>query len=345
MVPQSIIKSFGFNDSCVIQSYGSGHIHRTYKVEDGKKNYILQRINHYVFKQPDLISKNIRFASEYLSNHYPDYLFLSALKSTDGFDSVVDSEGYSWRLFPFIQNTKTVNEVSSVEQAFEAANGFAALSAKLSGCDPAMFSPTIDRFLDLNLRFEQFEAALRNATQDRMLQAENEISLCRHYAFLNRQYEELVSSGKLKLRITHNDTKINNILFSKQTGKVVCVIDLDTLMPGYFIYDLGDMVRTFVSPVSEEETDLSKVVFRKEIYSALVGGYLSEMNEVLSSDEKEAIPFAGLMMTYITALRFLADFLSGDVYFSTSYDGQNLNRAKNQLKLLEILFQEIGIKK
>jgi len=151
----------------------------------------------------------------------------------------------------------------------------------------------------------------------------------------------LIQSGKLKLRVVHNDTKINNILFDTRSNKAVAVIDLDTLMPGYFIYDLGDIVRTFVSPVSEEETDLTKVAFRFPFYQKLLEGYLSEMDDCLTDDEKKAIPFAGLMMTYIMAIRFLADYLNGDIYYNTEYPGQNLVRASNQLRLLALIKQNV----
>ena len=156
-----------------------------------------------------------------------------------------------------------------------------------------------------------------------------------------KKYDNLIQSGALKLRIVHNDTKINNILFDSITGQTICAIDLDTLMPGYFIYDLGDMVRTFVSPVSEEEKDVTKISFRKDIYDALTNGYLSQMNDVMSAEEKSAIPFSGLMMTYIMALRFLADYLNGDVYYHTVYPGQNLVRAKNQFRLLQVLSENV----
>ncbi|MDH4058127.1 MAG: aminoglycoside phosphotransferase family protein [Cyclobacteriaceae bacterium] len=341
MIPQSVLQAFGFSASCTIQSIGSGHIHKTLRVEESKKSFILQCVNHFVFNEPEVISRNIQHAGGYLNKHYPEYLFLSMLKTTKGFDMAVDEEGYSWRAFPFIENTKTFDEVSKPEQAFEAAKGFARLTKNLSGCDPSVFTPTIDRFHDLGWRYEQFEASLKNALVDRLDQAQIEIATCNHFFFLVDQYKNLISSGNLILRITHNDTKINNILFDNNTGKAVCVIDLDTLMPGFFIYDLGDMVRTFVSPVSEEETDLTEVVFREEMYTALLDGYLQEMGGFLSVKEKLAIPFAGPMMTYIMALRFLADFLIGDVYYTTSYKGQNLNRAKNQLKLLEVLLKNI----
>ena len=157
------------------------------------------------------------------------------------------------------------------------------------------------------------------------------------------KYTDLISRGILRHRITHNDTKINNILVDTSTHDAVCVIDLDTLMPGYFIYDVGDMIRTFVPPVNEEAVDTNEITFRKPIYDAVVDGYLSHMGDRLTDEEKKLFPFAGTMMTYIMALRFITDFLKGDVYYQVTYSGQNLVRAKNQLKLLEVLIGSVGV--
>lgn len=337
MIPPLVLQAYGFDETCQVQVFGSGHIHKTFKISNGEKNFILQRINKFVFKKPELITRNIRLASQYLATHHPHYLFLYFIKTRDGADTITDNEGYPWRLFPFIENTVTINEISSTTQAYEAAKGFGEFAKNLGGCDPAKFARPIERFHDLSLRYEQFEAAMQQTSAERLRLADTAVTLSKQFRYLVDQYGKLISGKSLKLRITHNDTKINNILFDTTTHKAVCVIDLDTLMPGYFIYDLGDMVRTFVSPASEAERDHSRVVFRKEIYDALVEGYLSEMSEELSAEEKAAIPFSGMMMTYIIGLRFLTDFLNGDVYFSTSYPLQNLDRAKNQLTLLEIL--------
>ena len=254
---------------------------------------------------------------------------------------VYDEEGYPWRLMPYFKNSITINEVGTPLEAYEAARGFAQLTKNLSGCDVSKFKPTIDRFHDLNWRFEQFKDALAGAKPDRLERATEAIQACQDFSYLVDEYSNLIADGFLKLRVMHNDTKINNILFDSQSRKVVCVIDLDTLMPGYFIYDLGDMIRTFVSPVSEEEQDLAKIIFRKDIYDALLQGYLSEMKSELSEKEIQVIPFAGCMMTYIMALRFLADYLNGDIYYSIAYEGQNLVRATNQLNLLEKLRRQL----
>jgi Ser/Thr protein kinase RdoA (MazF antagonist) len=187
------------------------------------------------------------------------------------------------------------------------------------------------------LRFNQFQHAVANASGERLEIAKDDIKDCQEFFFLVKEYESLINTGAMPLRIMHNDTKISNILFDQNTRKAVCVIDLDTLMPGYFIYDLGDMIRTFVSPVSEEERDLNKIVIRKPIYDSLLKGYLSEMDGVLKDEERKAVDFSGKMMTYIMALRILADYLNGDIYYNTTYPRQNLVRAKNQISLLKKL--------
>lgn len=334
-VDQSILQSFGLNPrDFIIERIGTGHIHQTFRLA-GPSQYVLQRVNKNVFKQPEIIASNLRLTSDYLRKHFPEYLFLRCVPSTDNQDIVYDKEDFPWRLFPFIENTTTLNSVETTDEAYSAAREFARLTRCLDRIEAGKFQESIPQFHDLVWRYQQFESALLGAATERLQLADDCIEASQRMYYLVERYWGLISSESLKLRITHNDTKINNILFDATTRKAVCVIDLDTLMPGYFIYDLGDMVRTFVSPVSEEEKDVSKIVFRKEMYDALLAGYLSEMSSVMSQKEREAIPFAGKMMTYIMALRFLADFLNGDTYYHTTYPRQNLVRARNQFMLLQ----------
>ncbi|MEQ8364725.1 MAG: aminoglycoside phosphotransferase family protein [Cyclobacteriaceae bacterium] len=330
-----VLQAYGLNPSELsIERINSGHINYTYKVLPG---YVLQRINKNVFLNPEVLSNNLREASSFLQQNTPDYLFLHAIKTLSGTELFFDEEGYPWRLFPYFEDTATINEVETVEQAYSAAKAFGLLSRQLSGCDISKFEETIPKFHDLSLRYDQFQKSLLEASNERKDLAGNLIDRYVHYNYLVSQYNTLIQSNQLQLRITHNDTKINNVLFERGTDNVVCVIDLDTLMPGYFIYDLGDMIRTFVSPASEEETDVSKVMVRKKIHQAILDGYLSEMDGILSSDEKLAIPLAGSIMTYMIGLRFLTDFLNGDTYYQTSYPHQNRDRATNQLHLLTLL--------
>ena len=330
-----VLSSFELDaERLTIQRIDTGHINYTYKVEP---NWILQRINIKVFRNPEIISSNLRAAEDHLKQNAPDYLFLAAIKNKSGQDMVYDLDGYPWRLFPFINNTITINEVGNTGQAYEAAKAFGKLTKLLNGCDVSLFQETIPKFHSLPLRYLQFDQAITSAKPERI---EESKKLCEAYTkfnYLVKDFENLIESGQLKLRITHNDTKINNVLFDSETKKVICVIDLDTLMPGYFIYDLGDMIRTFVSPAAEDEKDLSKVRVRKEIHQAILDGYLSEMDDILTSDEKNAIPMAGPMMTYMIGLRFLIDYLNGDTYYQIAYPMHNLDRAANQLRLLENL--------
>ena len=337
----TILQSFGLHSAdYTIERIGTGHINQTYKLI-GPTCYVIQRVNKNVFKEPDIIASNLRLAADYLRSNFPDYPFLRSIPTFAKTEMTYDAEGFPWRLFPYLENTTTIDKVDSAAEAHSAAREFARLTRYLGKIDVFGFRETIPRFHDLAWRYQQFEQALADTTDERKNKARLSIALCQGYYNLVEHYHQLISNEALIQRITHNDTKINNILFDASTRKAVCVIDLDTLMPGYFIYDLGDMVRTFVSPVSEEERDYTKIVFRREIYEALLDGYLSQMDEVMSAEEKSAIPFAGKMMTYIMALRFTTDFLNGDVYYRTDYAGQNLARAGNQLRFLEILMGEV----
>jgi Ser/Thr protein kinase RdoA (MazF antagonist) len=339
---QSVLQAFGLSLSDYqCERITAGHINYTYKLS-GSRSFILQRVNKNVFKNPEVIATNLRHASNHLAKNHPDYFFSGGIRAKNGEDMVYDEEGFLWRLFPYVENTITINKVETEEEGFRAAQGFGKLSAYLWDCDVKSFQETIPRFHDLSLRFDQFQNALQNSTDERREKAKVTIELALQNAHLVDRYNKLIQSKQLTLHVMHNDTKINNILFDSASRQVVGVIDLDTLMPGYFIYDLGDMIRTFVSPVDEEEKDLTKILFRKNICDALIEGYFSAMGNCLGTEQKSLAPFSGYMMTYIMALRFLADYLNGDVYYQTHYEGQNLTRAANQLQLLSVL--EIALK-
>lgn len=324
-------------DTFRVERISSGHINLTYLLTGPSSAFVLQRINSQVFRSPGIVSNNIRLAKEYLAARHPEYLFIAPLPSSGGEYMVFDHAGHPWRLFPYVPNTYTIDTVETVEQAFRASEAFGKLGRLLRGCDVSAFGNTIDRFHDLAWRFEQLEQALSAATDLRKEQAQHEIQTALSYKHLVDRYQQLVTGGSLSIGIFHNDTKINNVLFDRATGNTVAVIDLDTLMPGYFIYDLGDLVRTIVSQVSEEGNDFRQISVRRPFLDAVVDGYLGEMGQCLSGEEKSNVSFAGLMMTYIMALRFLADYLRGDTYYRTTYPGQNLVRAGNQLTLLRQL--------
>jgi hypothetical protein len=330
----TILEQFGLqaNDYQIIE-FGSGLINHTWKVS-GTKNYILQQLNSYVFKQPEAIAKNLALLEGYLKRTNPNYLFVAPLWSPSGDNLVKGGDGEYYHLFPFIDNSVTINAVEQPKQAFEAARQFGNFTFLLRDFDPQQLQVTIPNFHNLELRFNQFKDACVNATKDRMKIAADEVK----EIYSNREilfiYEDIVAHKKLPERVIHHDTKISNVLFDSK-GNGLCVIDLDTVMPGYYISDAGDMLRTYLSPVDEEEKDFDRIRIDKDCFYAVYNGYFSVMVDELTVAEKQYFIYSGKYMMYMQAIRFLTDFLNGDVYYHTIYPGQNLVRAQNQLTLLK----------
>lgn len=343
---ENILKEFGIENNASVRPFGSGLINNTWLISYKSRGFILQRINDNVFKKPLDIATNIRLIDEYLEENHPDYLFATPYKTSNGNDLAVTSEGY-FRLFPFIKKSHTTDVVNSPSQAFEAARQFGRFTNVLSGFPVEKLKFTIPDFHNLPLRHSQFEFAVQNGNKERINEATETIN------FLKDQHEIVTISEKIntnpgfKKRVTHHDSKISNVLFD-ENDKGLCVIDLDTVMPGYFISDVGDMMRTYLSPVSEEEKDLGKIEIREEYFKAIADGYLSEMRNELTEIEKGHFVYAGKFMVYMQALRFLTDHLNNDIYYGAKYEGHNFMRAKNQSVLLkkiiekERLLQEIA---
>jgi thiamine kinase-like enzyme len=330
-----ILEIFDFNPGeCEIEPLNVGLINTTQIVTNVQTNkrYILQKINTNVFKSPQNISYNILTIGKYLKSRCPDYLFTYPVLTSYGKD-MISYEGAYYRMFPYIENSKTYTTLSHPDYAFEAAKQFGAFTSVLSGLDIRDLKITIADFHNLELRFKQFEEA-SSKTITRTEIAQNEILFLKNNISIVDQYRKAVNSDVFRLRVTHHDTKISNVLFN-QDSKGLCVIDLDTVMPGYFISDVGDMCRTYLSAYSEEEKDLSNVNVRTEYFEAIAKGYLSEMNNNLTGEEKEYFVYAGEFIIYMQALRFLTDYLNEDVYYQVTYPEQNLVRAKNQIKLLQ----------
>jgi Ser/Thr protein kinase RdoA (MazF antagonist) len=331
---KTVLKQYGFDEAdCVITQFGSGLINSTWLIEHGQKKYILQRINHDIFLHPEYIAFNIRVIGDHLQQHFPGYLFAHPCISIEGEEMIKVWESY-FRMFPFIEGSHTIDTVENPGQAYEAAKQFGRFTKLLSGLDATELKITLPDFHDLSLRYRQFETALETGNKERIHRSKELIAVIKQNKSIVDQYENCKKD--LKIRCTHHDTKISNVLFD-QAGKGLCVIDLDTVMPGYFISDVGDMMRTYLCPVSEEEKELSKIVVRKEFYDAIVDGYLSEMGAELSEKEKQYFHFAGIFMIYMQALRFLTDHLNDDAYYGAKYEGHNFIRAANQLTLLQKL--------
>ncbi|WP_428329412.1 phosphotransferase enzyme family protein [Mucilaginibacter sp.] len=329
-----ILSRFGLTPAKYnIQPFGSGLINYTLRVFGNGEDYILQKINSNVFKSPDDIAKNLALIQAYLKQTNPGYFFVGALPSTTGDFLIKSKTDEFYRLFPFVKGSKTIDFISEPKEAFEAARQFGKFTYMLKDFEAAKLHYTLADFHNLKLRFEQFKAACQNASQTRLNDAAAEIKeVYNHYDIL-QTYNELMDNNQLPVRVIHHDTKISNVLFdAAQNG--LCVIDLDTIMPGYFLSDVGDMMRTYLSPANEEESDLSKVQIRENIFSAICNGYLSEMGSILNETEKQHFIFSGKFMIYMQAIRFLTDFLNGDIYYEVKYPEHNLTRAKNQFRLL-----------
>lgn len=331
---RSVLNTYGLNDFR-LEKIENGLINNTWKVITPEKEFILQQINQNVFKNPADIAHNISLIANHLHHFHPDYRFISPLISKDG-NEMVYLDGEYFRLFPFVTGSHSKEVVETPDQAYEAARQFGRFTRMLSCMDAANLNITIPHFHDLEFRYEQFLLSLKKGNNQRKNESGVFIEQLLQYSDIVTEYIRLKSNPEFKARVIHHDTKISNVLFDS-ADKGMCVIDLDTVMSGYFISDLGDMMRTYLSPVNEEEKDFTKIVVRNEFYKALVQGYLSEMKSELTDTEKKYLFYAGKFMIYMQAFRFLTDYINNDKYYGAAYPGQNFVRAGNQLMLLKKL--------
>ena len=324
----------------IIKPFGTGLINNTWTIDDdGDKKYILQRINHKVFNTPEHIAANIDLIAEWLKKNHPSYKFVVPVATRDGRTLVYrEGEGY-FRLFPFVKNSHTIDVVRTPDQAFEAASQFGKFTRSLEGIDVTNLKVPIADFHNLSLRYQQFLTALEKGNPDRKKEATCLTDKLQKHSYIVDTYESILGDRNFVRRVTHHDTKISNVLLN-ENDKGICVIDLDTIMPGYFISDLGDMMRTYLSPVSEEEQDFSKIEIREDFYDAVVNGYYNEMRSILTVKEVEHFFYSGLFMIYMQSLRFATDYLNNDIYYGEKYPGHNLVRANNQVTLLERLLEK-----
>ncbi|MDP3392241.1 phosphotransferase enzyme family protein [Sediminibacterium sp.] len=341
----TVLTAFGLPSDSVVEPITSGIINSTWKVKSTKGNYILQRINDHVFASPENIHHNIAAIAQYLKKNFQHYLFPAPILSLDGSELVhIPSKGY-YRLFPFIAGTHTINVVEDTKQAFEAAEQFGRFTAHLGGFNVAELKVTIPHFHDLSFRYKQFVDSIQHGNAERVKEEQSLINRLVKLDYLVKQYEAITQNPAFKKRVTHHDTKISNVLFNNDNN-AVCIIDLDTLMPGYFISDVGDMMRTYLCPVSENEEDISKIIIRPSFYYAIVDGYYKEMKNELTAVEKTYFFYAAQFMIYMQAIRFLTDYFNNDQYYQILYKNHNLVRAINQTVLLDRLMEhELAFKK
>lgn len=332
--PISVLEAYDLYDqSLEISTISNGLINHTWKLSKGKSAWILQRINTTVFQHPEWIQENIERLGTYIQSVNPQYLFVLPVRALNG-TTLVQLEGSFYRLFAYITDSRTITVVESAKQAKEAAFQFGNFTRQFADFDCSTLHTTIKGFHDLSFRYEQFKNALHNGLPERIAEAEKWITILESFSFIEQAYRSILNDPDYRLRVIHHDTKISNILFDRNHHGL-CVIDLDTVMPGYFFSDLGDMFRTFLSPVNEEETDLSLIQVRTDIYKAIVDGYAQGIGDILTSKERVSFFDAGSIMMYMQALRFMTDFLNGDQYYQIQYPTHNYERAKNQITLLQ----------
>ena len=311
-----------------------GHINQTYQINSfiGEQQYscILQKLNTHVFRNPEGVMNNIdRVASHLESKGYPK-LILKPITTLQQLPYLKTRDGDYWRAFPFFENTYTTNLVDEPDLAWEVAFNFGEYARYLADLDPQKLVETIPGFHHTPQRYRAFRKALKKARESRLQEAANAIKEVIDHKELLAHYPAFSDT----IRVVHYDTKINNILLDQDTGKGVCVIDLDTIMPGMLPYDFGDMVRTITPPVDENEKDLAKVHVRKTFLDALTSGYLEGLQESIQPIEEQNLNNGASLIIYEQAIRFLTDFLEDDHYYPVEYAQQNLIRARNQLVLL-----------
>lgn len=320
-----------------VSRYGNGHINDTYLLTDiTAREYILQRINKKVFQDPEALMNNVAAVIEHLRKASPENSAdLKLVQAFNGNYWVQDAEGEYWRLFEFIDDSICLEKADNPEIFRESAVAFGTFQRLLSDFDASLLVETIPHFHDTPRRYQAFHKALREDVCGRAKDVRDEIDF-----FLAREsyastLMDLLAAGELPLRVTHNDTKLNNVLFDKREGKALCVIDLDTVMPGLVANDFGDSIRFGASTAAEDEPDLRRVHFSLPLYEAYTEGFLSACEGSLTPCEETHLADGAKMMTLECGLRFLTDHLQGDTYFRVHRENQNLDRCRTQRRLVE----------
>lgn len=322
-----------------VSPYGEGHINRTCKVETSKEVYILQQINDSIFKNVPALMKNISLVTDFIRGKIIERdgdvkrEVLNVIKTTDGKDYYFDGEKY-FRVYLFISNAVCYQQVKTKEDFYQVALAFGNFSNLLAEFDASKLYEVIPQFHDTRKRFENFIVSLKADKLSRADGVKEEIEFVLARKDLVGKIADKIDSKEIPLKVTHNDTKLNNVLIDKSSGKSLCVIDLDTIMPGSILYDFGDSIRFGCNTALEDEKDLSKVKFDVELFEIFVDGYVQTQRESITEIEANNLALSAIMMTFECGMRFLTDYLDGDVYFKTHREGHNLDRCRTQFKLV-----------
>ena len=324
--------------------FGNGHINITKLVTvkngDETVQYVLQRINKNVFKNPDQLMENYvgvtKFIRKKIEEMGGDPLreVINAIPAKTGKPYIIDEEGEYWRLLVYVTDSMSYDKVERPEQFYDSAVSFGDFQYMLRDYPAETLHETIVNFHNTPDRFRQLSEAIANDAKGRLKEVEAEVAFAREREAFAHTLEDAHKEGRLPLRVTHNDTKLNNILFDTNTGKALCVVDLDTIMPGYSVNDFGDSIRFGATTALEDETDLSLVNFDISLYELYVKGFIEGAKGGLTEGELEMLPIGAIMMTFECGMRFLADYLNGDTYFRIHRPSHNLDRCRNQFKLV-----------
>ncbi len=332
-----VARKFGINSSLV--PYGNGHINDTYITVDEPK-CILQRINTSIFKHPQEVMSNIISVTAYLRERIldaggdPGRETLTVILTEDGESLCSTDNGDCFRAYRYVDDSITYETAVSSEVFYQSARAFGRFQNMLDGYPADKLFDTIPQFHDTRKRFRDFEEAVHADIAGRVATVTSEIDFVLARKSDTGVILDAMAAGEVPLRVTHNDTKLNNVLFDKETGNGLCVIDLDTVMPGSLLYDYGDALRFGASSGAEDEVDLDKIYFDLDLFEVYTKGFLEEVGGKLTAREIELLPFSAKLLTYECGMRFLGDYLNGDTYFKIHREHHNLDRARTQFKLV-----------
>lgn len=330
----AVLLAYGFLPNGIRKTeISTGLINQTWKIDSGHRSYILQSINTDVFPYPQDLEHNISKLQEHIQSHHSGYFFPAPVPALDG-RLFIEIASSVYRLYPFVSDSQTITAVQNETQAFEAAKQFGRYARNLHDLPIATLRVTIPGFHNLTKRFDEYKKCISLARADRRNAADLLIRKALDYSEVAATYFHIQSGKLISRRPVHHDAKISNVLFDSN-DKGICVIDLDTTMPGYYISDLGDLLRTCLSPADENVTDFNAIQIRPAFFKAITDGYMEEMADLLTPAEKQYLYYSGSFMIYMQAIRFLTDYLMDDKYYKINYDLHNLDRAMNQLVLLE----------
>ena len=340
-----ILSNFNLSGNPIeVTPFGNGHINDTFKVtmDSGDTKYILQRVNHHIFTNIEMLQNNIQVVTTHIRKKLKerneeeiDRKVLTFLPTKDGKKYFHDGENY-WRVCLMIPDSKSLEEVNP-ELSYEAGKAFGDFQSMLADIPEGVLGETIPNFHNMEFRLQQFHDALKANAAGRLEKVKDIVDEIEKRAEAMCVQEKLYREGKLKKRINHCDTKVNNILFDNETGRVLCVIDLDTVMPGYVLSDIGDFIRTGANTGAEDDENLDNVNVNMEIFKAYTQGYMEKAKSFLTPLEISFLPYGGRLLTFMQTVRFFTDYLNGDTYYKIHNPEHNLQRTKAQFKLLQSL--------